>query len=133
MRVIFAIVIAALTAPAHPAATPQDNRPRPEQLLGDWQDRNSKHLLLRFQRSESVFLVNGTPNKADGLTATYTIDWSKNPVAIDFTPRNGDPKYKCILKIEGDRLTLAIPLNRGPRPTDFTASHAVLHYQRIRR
>jgi uncharacterized protein (TIGR03067 family) len=133
MRVLLALAVAALAASARPGLTRQDNRPGHEQLLGEWQDRNNQRLSVRFLRSESVFLVDGKPSQTDGLTATYTIDWSKSPVAIDITPRNGDPKLECILKLEGDRLTLGIPLNRDPRPTDFTSAGAVLHYQRIRK
>jgi uncharacterized protein (TIGR03067 family) len=119
--------------PANPAAIPQDNKSRLKELIGDWQDRDSERLSIRFLSTGSVFLVDGKPNPADGLTATYTIDWSKDPVAIDFEPANGNPKLECILKLEGDRLTVALPLNQDPRPTDFASAKAVLHYQRIRK
>jgi hypothetical protein len=119
--------------PADGAAKPGDNKTRLKDLVGDWRDRNSQHLSIRFSSSESVFLVDGKPSTTDGLTASYTIDWSKDPVAIDFVPANGNPRLECILKLEGDRLTLGIPLNQDPRPVDFASAGAVLQYQRIRK
>jgi uncharacterized protein (TIGR03067 family) len=132
MRALLMLAIFAVTVPDREDRTPKEAKPQ-EQILGDWQDRNYKILVFRIMPSESVFLVNGQPSAADGLTATYSIDWSKNPVAMDFIARGGGRKLEGILKLEGDRLTLALPLNNSSRPTDFGPRNQVLHYQRIRK
>ena len=97
-----------------------------------WQDLKTPNQMLRFTPSESVFCINGKPSPEDGLTATYSIDWSKKPVTIDFMPRHRGGKLECILKLEGDRLTLSIPRNSNQRPTDFDSGNLVVQFQRIK-
>jgi uncharacterized protein (TIGR03067 family) len=133
MRALLMLAIFAVVVPDRQDPTPKEAKPLPAQLLGDWQDRNNKILVFRIMTAESVFLVNGQPNPADGLTATYSIDWTKNPVAIDFIARGGGRELNGILKLEGDRLTLALPLNNSARPSDFGPGNLVLPYQRVRK
>jgi uncharacterized protein (TIGR03067 family) len=133
MRCLLIFAFLVIAVPDRQDPTPKEAKPLREQIFGDWQDRNNKILVIRIMPTESIFLVNGKPSPADGLTATYAIDWSKNPVAIDFIARGGGRKLEGILKLEGDRLILALPLNNATRPTDFGPGNQVLHYQRIRK
>jgi uncharacterized protein (TIGR03067 family) len=133
MRAVFVVFVLAALVPDRQDPTPKETRSPQEQILGDWQDRNNKGFVFRIMASESVFVVNGKPSPVDGLTATYSVDWAKNPVAIDFVQRNGGSKLEAILKLEGDELMLALPLNNGMRPTQFEAGSVVLRYQRVRK
>ena len=133
MRAVFVVFVLAALVPDRQDPTPKETRSPQEQILGDWQDRNNKGFVFRIMASESVFVVNGQPSPVDGLTATYSVDWAKNPVAIDFVQRNGGSKLEAILKLEGDELMLALPLNNGMRPTQFEAGSVVLRYQRVRK
>jgi uncharacterized protein (TIGR03067 family) len=61
----------------------------------------------------------------NSLTATFTVDSSKEPKEIDFTPTAGENKGKTvkgIYKIAGDYLTICRGLTeKEARPTDFAA------------
>ena len=133
MRAVLLLAIFAVAVPDRPAPPVPEAPPIPQiQVLGDWRDRATERQVLRIGPSASEFLVNGIPSVQDGLTGAYAIDWSKNPVAIDFMPRRGGAKLECILKLDGDRLSLALPLNNEPRPTAFNSAKCVLHYQRVK-
>jgi hypothetical protein len=131
MKFVLAVVVAASALTGRPDLTRKDDAGPVWQIYGEWQDCKSPQHAIRFMKSESLLLVNGNPSPEDGLTASYSINWTKNPVAIDFKPRNQGP-YAGILKVEGDRLTLAIGMN-GLRPTDFSAKNLVLQYRLIRK
>ena len=77
-------------------------------------------------------MVNGQPSLGDGLTANYTIDWSVNPAAITFMPKQRGGKMPGILKIEGDTLTMGLTIGgNGNRPADFASAEMIAHYKRV--
>src|ERR1022692_3627889 len=101
MRALLMIAVFAVAVPDRRDPTP--NRPN-GQLVGEWVNRDHPASVLRIMPSESLFLLRGQPSLEDGFTATYVVDWSKDPVTIDFTAKHGGRKIPCILKLDGDRL-----------------------------
>lgn len=136
MRAILLIAVLAIAAPDRPAPPMPEKPPSPQQvILGDWQDTGNRGFIFRIMPNESHFLTNGKISEADGLTAQITIDWNATPTAIDFMPRRGG-KMQGIVKVEGDKLTLALNTGGGPRPRDFrqgAGGDLLLHYQRVKK
>ena len=128
MRAILIFAVFAIAVPDRPDPTPKQPN---NQLVGEWVNRSHPASVLRIMPSESVFILRGQPSLEDGFTAAYVVDWSKNPVTIDFTAKHDGRKIECILKVEGDRLSVAQPLNNDPRPASFAGAQAVQHYQRL--
>jgi uncharacterized protein (TIGR03067 family) len=63
-------------------------------------------------------------------TTPYTIDYSKEPIWLDFTFDDG--KVRCILEFS-DADTLRVTGERenlGPRPSSFEAAHEVMTFRR---
>ena len=105
---------------AYPRA--EEAKPLREQIIGDWAAREAgirhaameldainHNAVLRITPSETIFMVNGQPSQGDGLTANYSIDWARNPIAIDFMPKQRGGKMPGILMLDGDTL---IPMGR---------------------
>ena len=143
MRVLM-LAVMVIALPDRPDQTPRQKAPSPQmQLLGDWQlealqfsGQNGKNAVapncvFRINTSDTVFLVNGRPSEGDGLTANYKIDLSRTPFAIDLMPKQRGGVMPGLLKIEGDRLILAITTNGADRPTDFNSAQMVAYYRRM--
>jgi uncharacterized protein (TIGR03067 family) len=136
------VMLAACLAVLVPDRAPVGEKPLTpqEQILGDWRQESVGGqnvadrfvAIFRITREESIFMINGKVSQGDGLTGNYKIDWTANPVAIDFMPRRGGPALQCILKLEDDRLILALPLNGGVRPRGFNAPQLIVHHRRIK-
>lgn len=130
MRAIMLLTMFAVAAPNRQSIGPVAPSSSPhDQLIGDWITDNNPSYVLRFGPTDSTFMVNGQPSPADGLTASTAIDFSKNPVAIDFMPKMRGGKMMGILKIEGDRLTINLNTGAGPRPTNFNDRGGTLFLQ----
>ncbi len=110
--------------------------------MGDWQLESlglgiprvqgaTINAVLRILPAETIFMINGMASEADGLTARYTIDWSRNPPAIDFMPKQRGGKMPGILKLEGDRLTIGLTTSGDMRPSDFADAQMVARYKRV--
>jgi uncharacterized protein (TIGR03067 family) len=147
MRVLLLLALFLVAAPDRENPTPKA-KPKPfeEQILGDWQlesvqfggginpPKETENRTFLFTPTEIQVKQNGMAKPEDH--ATYTLDTSKKPIAIDFQPKmGGQMKIEGILKLEGDRLTFCFALG-GPRPTEFTAEtktiQAVMQLKRIR-
>jgi uncharacterized protein (TIGR03067 family) len=124
-----------MSALAFAAPIRQDTNPMPEhwpstQILGNWRDRTNPSHVLAIRPGQTDFIVDGQFSPADGLTAKVVIDWSTNPVAIDFMPRDRGGQMLGILKLEGNQLQIAINTEGSPRPNDFGIGDIVLRYHR---
>jgi len=134
MRLMLLLTVMAVAVPDRQPVGPAPMSTKPQdRILGLWfyENRaigqvappNRIDLGIQFlPEGETVFMVNGKPSPQDGLTAKVVIDWTQNPVAIDFIPKRGGHKMLGILKLEGDNLIMAIRTNEGPRPTNFTST-----------
>jgi uncharacterized protein (TIGR03067 family) len=144
MRSVMLAACFAVLVPDRGPVGPAEMPTPQEQILGDWQQESvggqnvAKRFaaIFRVTREESIFMIDGKVSAGDGLTGNYKIDWSANPVAIDFMPRRGGAPLHCILKLDGDRLTLALPLNGGVRPRGFAApelaGNLIVHHRRVK-
>jgi uncharacterized protein (TIGR03067 family) len=111
-----------------------DTEPTPRSpLLGDWQDTSTPSYTFRVTPTETFFIISGKTSAVDGLTATYTIDWTTNPASIMFMPKQRGGKMPGLVKLEGDRMTLGLRTGGGELPRDFKACDLVLHYNRVKR
>ncbi len=147
MRALFSILLIAVAAPNREDPTPKEKPPVPQQqILGDWQlvklslgpgsvpqDRTTFNQVFRITPTETVFMVNGEPSVGDGLTAMYTLDPSKNPMTIDFTPKQRGGKMPGILKLEGDQLILGLTTGGEVRPADFGNAQMTAYYKRVQK
>ena len=134
MRAFLFFAVFTLAVPVRPDISPKEEKPAAPPLLGDWQVL--KVIIGEKQDTDdadgTVFTF--TPNdiqirkkgeRRPEHDASYTVDWTKTPTAIDFTPKNNGREMKIggILKIEGDQLTLCYTI--GPnenRPRDFVVA-----------
>jgi uncharacterized protein (TIGR03067 family) len=91
------------------------------------------NMALRITPSETVFLINGQPSQGDGLTANYSIDVKRNPIAIEFRPKQRGGKMPGILKLEGDTLIMGLTTSGEMPPADFASADMVGHYKRVRK
>ena len=134
MRTLLLLAVLAVAVPDRPAPPMPEKPPAPQQLVvGDWQDMSTPSYVLRITPTDTMFVVNGAVSAADGLTAAYTIDWTKSPATIDFMPKQRGGTMPGILKLEGDKLTIALRTNGNNRPLDFKSGDLLLHYQRVKR
>ncbi len=146
MRALLLLGVLAIAAPARPErhySRPEEPKPLQEQIIGEWQLVKLAHgtprlehavtnnMALRITPSETVFLVNGQPSQGDGLTANYSIDTSRNPIAIDFMPKQRGGKMPGILKLEGDILIVGLTTSGDVRPADFASAQMLGHYKRV--
>jgi uncharacterized protein (TIGR03067 family) len=129
------MTVLAVAVPDRPAPPSAEKPPSPQEMIyGDWQDMNTPGFIFRITPTETLFITNGTISAADGLTATYKIDWTKSPTAIDFVPKQRGGLMPGIFKIEGNKLTLALQTGGDKRPTDFQSGGTlILHYQRVKK
>ena len=133
MRVFLTLVVAFLAVPDRPDPTSPQVR-----IIGDWLyagDGKEPRLcpgppvfVFRISATESVWMVDGAPSPGNSFSAKITFDWTKTPVPINLTPHKGGSPIQGIVKLDGDRLTLAWP-SAGPRPTEFAASSNVYIHQ----
>ena len=141
MRILLVLSVAVFAVPDRPDRTPQELRPPQEQILGDWvycgdgKTNNppavQRFLVFRITATETVWLENGQPKPDNGFTAKVTFDWSKSPVAIDMMPKHGGASIRGIVKLEGDRLTLAWSHNET-RPANFDMGPLLHHFTRVK-
>lgn len=138
--------------PDRPDLTPRQKPSTPQaMILGDWHleklefsgraGDNPAGLtrVFRISETETLFIMNGQPSPADGLTATYKIDWSANPIAIDLMPKQRGGVMPGILRLEGDRMIVALntdggkinDVGAGNRPTDFKNAPMTGYYRRV--
>ena len=150
MRAFLLVAILAVAVPDRQDRSPKDTaKPRtfPEQILGEWNvekisigggigaPMKDEVRNVRFTPTEILVVVNGEVRPND--SAAYTLDLSKQPIAIDLMPKNGpEKKLQGILKLEGDVLTICFSME-GTRPADFTMSEkslqAMMHLKRVKR
>ena len=134
MRALLLFAAFAVAVPnREPLGPPSSEAPviPADQVLGDWQDTRSTGHMLRITRGESLFLVNNNPSLGDGLTANISIDWSKNPVTIDFRPKQRGGAMYGVLKLEGDQLTINLRTSGNSRPPNFLSGDLLLQYRRV--
>jgi uncharacterized protein (TIGR03067 family) len=133
MRILLTSAFVLFAVPDRPDPTsPQ------AQIIGDWLYAGDgkevrplpgpQAFVFRIAATESVWMVNGAPSPTNSFTAKIRFDWSKTPVAIDLMPRHGGSPIHGIVKLDGDRLTLAWP-SAGSRPTEFAAGSNVYVHQ----
>jgi uncharacterized protein (TIGR03067 family) len=63
-----------------------------------------------------------TPKRGKATAGTYTIDATKDPVAIDMKPKGGTYDGKTLLgivKVEGGTMTICFAEPGKPRPAKF--------------
>jgi uncharacterized protein (TIGR03067 family) len=138
MRALWMIAVLTAAVPDRPNPTPQEVRPPQELILGDWlfvgagkePDPNTaeRGLVWRILPGEAVWIEQGKPSPNNGFTNKINIDWTKNPVAIDFEKI----AVRGIMKLDGDRLSLTWSLSET-RPTDFAAGPHICHFTRVRK
>ena len=138
-----AFVLALLIAlPDRPDQSPREKPKSLQELfLGDWGiektdvtgnrygDINS---IWRITPSGAIWVSGGTPMDANGLTASYTIDWTKNPITIDLKPKS-QTAMPGILRIDGDRMVMALDTAGTNRPASFENApwiHAFIRIQK---
>ena len=120
-------------APPKPQMPPS---PR-ELILGDWRNIHTNGI-LRITPTETIFISAGKIQEGDGLTATHTIDWTRNPTTIELRPRAQPERViPGVLKLEGDRLELALrtfpPAVDRDGPVDFNNADLRIDYVRVKR
>jgi uncharacterized protein (TIGR03067 family) len=145
MRAVLLLGLLTIAAPVRPErhARPDEQKPLQEQIIGEWQLVKIAHgtprmeyavemnMVLRITPAETVFLVNGQPSEADGLTAAYAIDWSSSPPVITLMPKQRGGKMPGILKLEGDTLIMGLTTGGDLRPADFGSAQMLAHYKRV--
>jgi uncharacterized protein (TIGR03067 family) len=108
-------------------------RPDEGNLLGDWVLEtftvSATTVPPGVQPPSYVFAPDGRYYHRSGetgelvLVATYTVDRTARPMAIDWHPEPGQPgarRVKGIFKVQGDKLLLCLaPTPAAPRPTAF--------------
>src|SRR5437762_1902418 len=95
MHVLLVLTVLVVAAPNRPPILPPKVNQTPQhQIVGDWLCEkingggvDGRNLVFRITPSETIFLVNGQTSQGDGLTATYAVDFTKNPIVITFMPR----------------------------------------------
>jgi uncharacterized protein (TIGR03067 family) len=142
MRAVFLLALL-VALPDRPDMTPREKPRSPhEALIGDWAyisstaDGNGVSNLQSIWRvtpTEAFWLAGGSPMNDNSLTARYTIDWTASPVTIDLQPKQHKGKMLGIVRIEGDRMVMAMSLSDGNRPTDFFNAPWVHSFRRVKR
>src|ERR1043166_6068208 len=117
MRVLVMLGLIALV-PIRSDPTPKEIVKTPqEMILGDWRytgDANNRHpangpaYVFRITPTDTEWIENGKVSAGNGFTAKVTFDWTKQPVTIDMMPRHGGSPIRGIIKLEGERFTLAL-------------------------
>jgi uncharacterized protein (TIGR03067 family) len=141
MRTLLIIAALAVAVPDRPDPTPKDTSQPQSQITGEWAYRgNGKepsptpggpNYVFRLSATESMWVENGRDQPSNGLSAKIVLDFNKNPIPIDFIPKRGGTPIVGIVRVQGDRLTLAWS-NNQTRPTDFGNAHNIHHFQRVR-
>jgi uncharacterized protein (TIGR03067 family) len=143
MRAFLLIAALAVAVPDRPNPTPQHVQPSPqEQLIGDWRfvshekdvepPANAPAQIFRILATESVWIEQGAPMEENGFTGKITIDGTKNPIAIDLISKNGRYTLRGIIRLDGDRMTMAWSYTNN-RPTDFTGYPDVHYFRRVKK
>jgi uncharacterized protein (TIGR03067 family) len=116
-----------VSAPAPVSSTKSDH----ELIQGEWTHFNSRDASIkeRWVFTADAMWSEGAKGD-DGVRVSrgvdksrYWLDPSKNPKTIDFTCMEGPHmgmSVSGIYSIDGDTLTLCIPLGKPDRPTTFT-------------
>ena len=134
MRTIMLVALF-VALPDRPDPTPREKPKLPhEMLLGDWgvDGGTNAASIWRIMPTEAIWISGGVPMDGNGLTATYTIDWTKNPVTINLNPKRGGVAMPGILRLEGDRLIMALNTGGGQRPAQFENAPWIHTFHRIR-
>ncbi|MBI1830489.1 MAG: hypothetical protein HYR84_03450 [Planctomycetes bacterium] len=141
MKACLLLAVFAVAAPIREPIGPSDPPPKPpqEMIYGDWLctlvNKNpsvQRNMIFRITPTETLFIINGQTSQGDGLTATYKVDFTQTPIAIDFFPRQRGGKMPGIIRLEGDVLILGLRTSGDKRPIDFTNADLVAHYKRVR-
>ena len=142
MRTLFVLALV-VALPDRPDMTPREKPRSPhEALLGDWAYISSTadgfgegnlNSIWRVTATEAIWLAGGSPMNENTLTATYSIDWTASPVTIDLQPKQHNGKMLGIVRIEGDRMVMAMALYGGSRPTEFHNAPWVHSFRRVKR
>lgn len=143
MRTLLLISVLAFAAPDRPDLTPKDSRPPRDQVVGDWLYVGNGKVpnpvpaanptyVFRILDAETIWITNGQEQPSNGLTAKITLDRTKNPILIDFMPRRGGNAMAGIVRVEGDRLTLAWSHDSN-RPANFENTPNIHHFIRVKK
>jgi len=106
---------------------PEDVKKDLDTFQGTWTivtlERDGVNLLQQFGTFEMV--VKGDEYTAPNIAATFKLDPSKSPKAIDISYKEGPAAgqtIKAIYKLEGDNLTMCRARAQGDeRPVEFAA------------
>lgn len=114
-------------------------------LLGDWKlerleligqrGNNSagRDCVFRIDANETTFIMNGQPSPGDGLTAKHKLDFSTNPIQIDLMPKQRNDTMRGLIRLEGDRMTMALSTGQPNRPTSFENAEFVAYFVRVQK
>jgi uncharacterized protein (TIGR03067 family) len=150
MRAVLLLTVLSVAVPDRPDPSPREKAaPIQQQLLGEWQltstlvggdpklAKGPPDTVLIFMPGVIQVRENGKRRESDD--ASYTLDVTKSPTAIDILQIQGPQnKVEGILKVEGDQLTICFAFGgRGSRPTGFASApktqNALMQFKRIRK
>jgi uncharacterized protein (TIGR03067 family) len=140
MRAALLIAAFAVAVPDRPDPTPKYAAPSSNEITGDWAyrgngkefnpDHKGPNYVFRLTATESMWTENGQDQPGNGLSAKIVLDFTKNPMPIDFQPKRGGTPIVGIIRVENDRMVLAWS-NDQTRPIDFSNAHNIHHFQRV--
>jgi uncharacterized protein (TIGR03067 family) len=134
------LLLLVFALPDRPDLTPREKPKTPQEMfLADWVYISSTadgvgpanpHSVWRVTPTEAIWLNNGQRQDANTLTSTYKIDWATTPVSIDLFPKQGGQTIRGILRMEGDRMVMALTIGGEKRPIDFQNASWVHSFRR---
>lgn len=135
------LILLVFALPDRPDLTPREKPKTPQDLfLADWiyisstadgDGPGNPRSVWRITPAEAIWMDNGQRQDANTLTATYKIDWTTMPVSIDLFPKQGgQAPIRGILRMEGDRMVMALTLGQGLRPVGFVNAPWVHSFRR---
>ena len=147
MRPILILIVAMIAGAAAPAADKKPGKSLQDQMQGEWLLVKAIDRGQEEKKDEGVKLVVKDSKMTiferevrEGDDATFKLDESKKPVAIDITPKGPDAKEHVlgIIRIDGDRMTICFAKDaREARPTAFASPKdskiTLLEFQRAKK
>ena len=85
--------------------------------LGDPSTAAETEVMQVIVKGDEMRITDGTRDE----TATFTLDPSRKPAVIDFTPRKEKKTLQGIYALDRDKLSLAFALEGKERPTEFAS------------